>query len=120
MTSLIRVSTAWNDWRTVELPFEDLDDFRWLQPPGTARTMMHAYVRCSEVVRGLLPHHCPADSPVHRLLVCILRHDVDKDTYAEVARRAAVISDRRRTHLAVYEALTPSRRVGSGDRRQSS
>jgi hypothetical protein len=114
---VIRVRPTWNDWRIVELPAEDLQDFQWLQPAGAPRMLMHASVCCSEIVRGLLPHQCCADGGAHRLAVCILRCDVGEQMYAELAGRAAAISDRRRTQQEVYDTLAPLRRAGNGDRR---
>jgi hypothetical protein len=50
--------------------------------------MVHAYVLCTDIVNGRIPHDCDDRSAPHRLLVCVLKKHTTPSSYAELARRA--------------------------------
>ena len=85
---LICVHAAWNGCRTANVRFLDVCDLHWRQPPGAPQLLLHAYVPCSGIVSGTIPHECePATAP-HRLLVCILKRHTMNAVYRELAQRA--------------------------------
>lgn len=84
----ICVQAAWNAWQSAEVRLEHLQNVHWLQPPGAPRPLLHAYVLCTDVVNGNLPHECHAGAP-HRLLVCVLKSHTIPSVYGELSRRAA-------------------------------
>jgi hypothetical protein len=83
--AVIRVHSEWNGWFNAEVRVGDLEDVRWFQPNRAPHPIMHAYVSCSNIVTGALPHACERTSPPHRLLVCILKKHVIPTVYAELA-----------------------------------
>jgi len=85
---VIRVHSEWNGWFNAEVRVGDLQDVRWVQPNRAPHPIMHAYVSCSHIVTGALPHACERASAPHRLLVCILKKHLIPTVYAELARRA--------------------------------
>src|SRR5512147_1566956 len=86
---LIRVQAAWNGWREAEVRLAGLRDPHWLQPAGAPNSLLHAYVDCSEIVVGAIPHECDAASAPHRLHVCILKSHTIPRIYGQLALRAA-------------------------------
>ncbi len=85
---LIEVRGAWNAWRTAEVRVGSLADAHWFQPAGAPRPIIHAYISCTDIVTGEIPHECDATPGKHRLLVCILKRSASPDLYAELVRRA--------------------------------
>ena len=83
----VQVRDAWCGWRAAEAEVTDLEDVHWFQPPGAPRSIVHAYVKCTNV-RGYLPHDCSATRKPHRLFVCILKRSVAPSVHAGLARRA--------------------------------
>ncbi len=86
--TLIRVLAEWNGWKSAEVRLDDLEDVHWRQPNGAPHTLVHAYVHCTQVVSGDLPHDCNRWSLPHRLRVCVLKRHTIGTAYAELARRA--------------------------------
>jgi hypothetical protein len=91
---LIRVQSEWDGWRSAELRLGDLQDVHWLQPAEAPHPLVHAYIVCSRIVTGDIPHDCDRTASPHRLLVCILKRHTIPTVYTELARRA---DDRRRS-----------------------
>ena len=83
----VQVRDAWCGWRAAEAEVNDLEDVHWFQPPGAPRSIVHAYVKCTNL-RGDLPHDCTATRKPHRLFVCILKRCVAPSVHADLARRA--------------------------------
>ena len=81
------VQGAWDAWRTARVRACDLEELHWEQPSHAPRPLMHAYVRCSQIVAGTLPHECNHRSAPHRLLVCVLKHHTDPALYSTLAAR---------------------------------
>jgi len=84
--TVVQVRDAWRGWRTAEVQVEDLQRIHWFQPPGAPRSIVHAYVKCTNL-RGDIPHHCTSGGQ-HRVRVCILKRCVAPSVHAELARRA--------------------------------
>jgi hypothetical protein len=87
--TLVQVRCAWNAWRTAEARLADLRDVHWYQPVGAPRPLLHAYVDCTKLLSGGIPHDCSAGRGPHRLLVCVLKRYTAPLTYGELAEMAA-------------------------------
>jgi hypothetical protein len=110
--ALVSVHSEWYGWKTAEVQLGDLETVHWRQPTGAPRPLLHAYVSCSTIA-GRLPHECPRETAPHKLLVCVLKKSTVPSVYAEIARRASVIS-------APFDAVPPlSPPVVHGSYRQS-
>jgi hypothetical protein len=72
----------------------DLEDIHWFQPKGALRPLIHAYVRCTTLLSGDIPHDCPSTATPHRLHVCILKRHT-ADSVFELLSRLASESARR-------------------------
>jgi hypothetical protein len=90
--SLVAVRGRWDEWRTAQVSMSQLHDLFWMQPSGTARPILHAYVSCDDVVTGEIPHRCGDGTARHRLLVCVLRKDVTPSMHATLERLATSAS----------------------------
>src|SRR6266705_3219755 len=84
---LIRVQSEWNGWRSAEIRSRDLQSVHWFQPDEAPHPLLHAYVSCTNLVSGDIPHDCDRTPPPHRLLVCVLKRHTIPSTYAEIVRR---------------------------------
>ena len=85
---LVQVRCAWNAWRTAEVHVADLENIHWWQTLDAPRPLVHAYVDCTKVVSGEIPHECGGDGTPHRLLVCVLKRYAAQSAYAELVRLA--------------------------------
>ena len=85
---LIRVHREWHGWRSAEVPFGELRDVHWFQPPGAPHSLIHAYVPCTAPVTGDISHDCDRKSAPHRLLVCVLKRHAIPSAYTALARYA--------------------------------
>lgn len=79
----------WNGWRNALVRVADLEEIRWVQPPGAPRPMIHAHVNCTNIRSGDLQHECEQRSAPHRLFVCVLKSHCAPLVFAELSRRAA-------------------------------
>ena len=86
-TCLVVVQRDWNGWRKAMAPVSALEDVHWHQPVGAPRPFIHAYVTCSALVSGDVPHEC-ADGTPHRLLVCVLRQHTAPSVFEQLTRAA--------------------------------
>ena len=86
--ALVAVQREWDGWRTAHVRMRHLENVHWFQPLRAHRPLIHAHVRCTDVVAGHIPHDCDLTPPPHRLLVCVLKTHTAPDVYAELARRA--------------------------------
>ena len=84
----VRVQVTWDDWRTALVRPGDLDDVHWRSTPGAPRPLIHAYVACTRVAAGELPHDCEPTSRPHRLLVCVLKCHVSSRVFAYLLQQA--------------------------------
>lgn len=85
---LVSVQSEWNGWRSAEVRIGDLQSLHWLRPLEAPHPLLHAYVNCSSLLNGEIPHDCDGRSGPHRLLVCILKSHTIASTYAELVRFA--------------------------------
>ncbi len=85
---LISVQAAWNGWRSAEVRLGDLRDLHWLEPDGAHSRLLHAWIDCSDIVLGSIPHDCTPPSGPHRLRVCVLKSHTLPGIYAQLAARA--------------------------------
>jgi hypothetical protein len=84
----IVVQREWNGWRTARVRVNDLEDVHWLQPPGAPRPIIHAYVPCTAIQSGEVPHDCREASAPHSLLVCVLKSHVAPSIFEQLSRCA--------------------------------
>jgi hypothetical protein len=82
------IQRDWRSWRTATVQMMDVEGVHWLQPKGAPRPLLHAYVCCTAIRSGDVPHDCQATPAPHRLLVCVLRRHVQADVFATLARSA--------------------------------
>jgi hypothetical protein len=94
--SLVVVQREWNGWRTALTRLVDLEHVHWLQPSGAPRRLIHAYVPCTKLQSGNIPHECDEPSAPHRLLVCILKCHTAPGVFEALSRDA---DDRERSLL---------------------
>jgi hypothetical protein len=97
--AVVRVHAAWNDWRSAEVRVTDLRDVQWVHPVDAPHSLIHAYVSCSAIPMGAIPHECHGTAP-HRLLVCVLKRHATTSLHGELAQQAnerAPSTDRERT-----------------------
>ena len=109
---LVQVRCAWNAWRTAEVRVGDLHDVHWLQPAGAPRPLLHAYVDCTDLLTGEIPHDCTSANAPHRLLICVLKRYAAPQAYTELAH----VADHQLRPMAssLLPAGGPSRRDGWG------
>jgi hypothetical protein len=50
--------------------------------------MVHAYVLCTNVLLGHIPHDCTTTRAPHRVLVCVVKRSVPLCLYTELVGRA--------------------------------
>jgi hypothetical protein len=86
--SLVRVHREWNGWRSAEVRLGDLQGVHWLQPKDAPAPLLHAYVQCTDIVSGDIPHDCDKPSLPHRLLVCVLKRHAIPTAYLDLAGQA--------------------------------
>jgi hypothetical protein len=86
--TLVAVRGEWDGWRAADVEARNLTELHWSQPPGAPRAIVHGFIRCSDIVRGDLPHGCERTAGPHRLLVCILKRHNPPSVYAAIERRA--------------------------------
>jgi hypothetical protein len=86
--TVICVQGEWNGWKTAEVRLRDLLDVHWRQPIRAPRTLVHGYVRCTDIIAGEIPHACEHAGVSHRLLVCVIKRHSAPSAYEELARRA--------------------------------
>jgi hypothetical protein len=82
------VQLEWNGWRTAMVRFADLGGVHWRQPQGAPRSLIHGFVRCTDIQSGAIPHDCNPKTRPHSLLVCVLRSHVTGDVFKELSRKA--------------------------------
>jgi hypothetical protein len=82
------VQLEWNGWRTAMVRFADFEGAHWHQQHGAPRSLIHGYVRCTDIRSGGIPHDCDPKTRPHSLLVCILRRHVTGDVFRELSRKA--------------------------------
>jgi hypothetical protein len=87
-SDLVPVQRTWNDWHTAMVRLDDLDNVHWCWPTGAPRALIHAYVACSRLACGELPHDCEPTSTPHRLLVCLLKSHVSRHVFEYLSQRA--------------------------------
>jgi len=87
--SEVVVQRDWNGWHTASARLGDLEQVHWRQPAGAARPLIHAFVTCSNLLRGDVSHDCTATTPPHRLLICVLKSHTAPMVFEELVRRAA-------------------------------
>jgi hypothetical protein len=83
----IRVYAAWNDWRSADVPLSSLEGVHWHRAPGAPRSLLHAFVRCTDSLRAILQHVCDGSEP-HTLHVCVLKRHTLSTVYEDLAHRA--------------------------------
>lgn len=84
---LVAVQAAWNGWQSAEVRLSDLHDLHWFVPPGAHSSLLHAWIGCTSVVMGCIPHACDLSTAPHRLRVCLLKSHTAPGVYAQLARR---------------------------------
>lgn len=84
----IVVQREWNGWRTARVRVSDLENVHWLQPPGALRPLIHAYVPCTAIQSGEVPHDCGGSGTPHSLLVCVLKCHVAPSIFERLSRDA--------------------------------
>jgi hypothetical protein len=86
--ALVVVQRDWNGWRKAMTPAAALEQLHWRQPAGAPRPLLHAYVSCTALISGDVPHECTGAGTPHRLLVCVLKCHTAPSVYEELALRA--------------------------------
>jgi hypothetical protein len=71
--TLVVVQQEWNGWRKAMAPLYALEGVHWHQPHGAPKPLIHAWVPCSALQSGDIPHDCAQAPSPHRLLVCVLK-----------------------------------------------
>ena len=89
-SDLVRVQSRWDDWRTALVRPGDLTDVHWRWAAGAPRPLIHAYVSCTQLAAGELPHDCEAISRPHRLLVCLLKSHASTRVFEYFSHRAGI------------------------------
>lgn len=89
---LVRIQAAWNGWRSAEVRLTDLHDLHWFEPAGAHGRLLHAWIDCSDIVAGSIPHDCASSPAPHRLRVCVLKSHTLPRVYTELARRALEVA----------------------------
>ena len=84
--TLVPVQLEWDAWRLTEVPFRDLHDVHWFQPPGAPRALLHAFVSPARLLGTTL--YSSAAEMSQRILVCILKSHTASATYAALVQRA--------------------------------
>jgi hypothetical protein len=97
----ITVVGQWNGWHTAQVRLADVQDVHWFRPSGAPRSLLHGYVRCTDITEGGIPHDCERTKGPHRVLVCILKRHTMPTTYIELAALAnrRAVNDRQVTQL---------------------
>ena len=85
---LIRVYQEWDGWKNAEVRLEDLENPHWFQPSRAREALLHAYLKCTLIVSGEIPHECEDGSTPHRLRVCLLKRHIGAAIYEKLAQFA--------------------------------
>ena len=98
---IVQVRRQWNDWRIAEVNLSELDDVHWSTFSGgvgapAPQPFIHGYISCDTIPEGELAHSCRHGSAPHRIKVCVVKKDNDKDLFAEIVRRAGPKPSRRK------------------------
>jgi hypothetical protein len=86
--TLVVVQADWNGWRTATARLADLEDVRWLQPPGAPRPLIHASIECTKLVSRHVLHDCDPSSAPHAIVVCVLKCHTAPKVYEALSRHA--------------------------------
>ena len=86
---MVVVQGEWNAWRTALVRLRDLQGVHWLQPNGAPRPLIHAYIACTNLESGVVPHDCDVMSAPHRVLVCVLKKHTAPAVFAVLSRQAS-------------------------------
>jgi hypothetical protein len=87
--TLVVVQPEWNGWRTAVARMIDLEEVHWFQPKGALCPLIHAYVSCTTLLSGGIPHECPSTASPHRLHVCILKRHTSACVFELLSRLAS-------------------------------
>ena len=104
---LISVHLDWSDWHTAMVRRGDLRDVHWHQPSRAPHALLHAYVACSSIVSGKIPHDCQSQPAPHWLRVCILKKHTLPAVYFDLSRRAGEWRARGTGHSFARAQETP-------------
>ena len=85
MAGSVNVRRQWNDWKVGRVQWESLMDPRWDTTSGGVNSrapqpFIHGYVLCTDV-EGDISHSCRHGQGPHRIKVCIVKKDNDRDTW---------------------------------------
>jgi hypothetical protein len=86
--AVVRIQSEWNGWHSAEASLDDLEDLHWRQPSGAPHPLLHAFIRCTRITGGDIPHDQARTGCPHRMLVCVLKRHVLPSVYAAIAQRA--------------------------------
>ena len=86
---VVTIRSAWNGWHRADAPLDSLEDIHWLQPAGAPARLVHAYVTCTHILSGDIPHACKGTDGQDRLLICVLKRDAPSVIYELLASRAS-------------------------------
>lgn len=84
----IVVQRDWYGWRTAMVDIDDLTNIHWFQPNGAPRALIHAYVPCTRLHSGDIPHDCNLTPAPHLLLVCVLKSHTAPSVFEGLASQA--------------------------------
>jgi hypothetical protein len=84
----IYIRRQWNDWRIGEVEFDKISGLRWDFASGgvhavSPQPFVYGYVDCTEV-KGEIGHSCAHGEAPHRIKVCIVKKDNEKETWQKI------------------------------------
>jgi len=84
----VSIRRHWNDWKIGSVALERLYDLHWGQISGgvqrvAPRPYIYGYVTCTEI-EGDIAHSGVHGPCPHRIKVCVLQRDNDKETWDKV------------------------------------
>jgi hypothetical protein len=94
MHAAVKVRRQWNDSsRIATCRLEDLSGVHWDTTSGgveapTPQPFLHAYVQCDAMIAGELAHSGAHGACPHRIKVCIVKKDNDRNVFEGLCKAA--------------------------------
>lgn len=85
------VRRQWNNWLKGKVKMESLQDLHWDNMSGGVMSIapqyfIHGYILCTDIIEGEIAHSCAHGEGPHRIKVCIVKKDNDKEIFDELLK----------------------------------
>jgi hypothetical protein len=93
VNNIVTIRRQWNHWMKGTVKIECLSGIHWDTISGgvqaaAPRPFLHAYVGCDALLEGEIAHSCMHGEGPHRIKVCIVKKDNDKQVFKQLESMA--------------------------------